>query len=503
MTKKIFDNSRSASIILLFALAMGLLIAFYPLLITPFAVGDDYVYIWQIGNLGQSADIFSKVVGEGRLIYALLVVRLYGLFVSLDDLQPARMVLFGLSVIAALVIYARIGQLLFDDVRSDFLRGVGAASLALCLMVMPGFQVLNSLVEALPFPLAILLALLARALLKRFDSGHQRTAMILSMAGAIVALVCALAIYQPLAMIFWIPAAIDLCDARKTPRDRLYAFSKTLFVGVIALGLAFFLLQATKGLADGRAALVVDIPAKLRWFFGELLPNALAMPLLQPSRRVAAAILIFILLGLIWRCKRRMREVVLSFAAFILCVMLCGLPNLVAAENAASYRSQAALEMAFAAFFALSARGWVDLIVPRQASANAIFCALAMVLVSAVCVVICNRQIDGLIARPQAYELAYLRASIAEKKQEIRSARKLTMISARRSDGIASRHLYDEFGVPSSFQARYADAMARLVLKENGFQNGEVVVVALPSTAPAEFAEDGPYIDMRRMTVSK
>lgn len=499
MTKKLWIY-RAIKFIPLCALVSGMLFAFYPLLVARFAVGDDYVYLWQISHLKQSADVYNKVVGEGRFIYAIIVIRLYGLFNAIDDLQSARLALFCLNAIAAIGIYARIGLLLFDDVRSKFLRQMGAMSLALGLVVMPGFQVLNSLAEALPYPMAILLALLAQALSKKTESTGGLSISILKTAGAILALVCALNIYQPLAMIFWIPAIIELCDIRKGVRERLAAFIRSFLIGAAALALAYLFLQATRGAIASRAALVFDIPLKLRWFFGELLPNALAMPLLQPERRITLGILLFMLIGLMLRGRGHLSETFLSLSAFGLCIFLCAIPNLVSAENSATYRSQVALEMAMGVFAVFALRGWGHLAnAVSPGKRGEILSLTILAVVCAICVVICNRQTEVLIAGPQAYELGYLRASIQAQAQDIASNGKLTIVSARRSDGIAPRHLYDEFGIPSSFQTWYADAMARVVLEETTLQKTNIAVAALPSTSPSVCSGNSPCVDMRLM----
>lgn len=500
MTKKILWGCRAVDFIPLFALWMGLFVAFYPLLVARFAVGDDYVYIWQISHLGQSTDVFGKVVGEGRLIYAFFVIRLYGLFNSLDDLQSARVVLFCMSVIAAIAVYARIGLLLFDDIHSGVLRQVGAISLTLVVMVMPGFQVLNSLVEALPFPLAILLALFAYDLTQNGDRVGGRGVSILKAMGAILALVCALNIYQPLAMVFWIPVAIELCDTRKSFSKRLVSFIRSLFIGIMALGLAYLLLQVTRGSFSGRAALVFDIPIKLRWFLGELLPNALAMTLLQPDRRIEVAILFFILLGLMLHSRGRLGDVFLTLAAFSFCVLLCAIPNLASSENSATYRSQVALEMAFGVFASLALRGWGRLAnLGFPAKWGEIVSVTILAVLSMICVGMSHHQTENLIAAPQAHELNYLRARIQAQIHDIVSTQKLSIISARRSDGIAQRHMYDEFGIPSSFQTWYADAMAKVILTETALQKDMIVITALPSTNPSLCMKNAPCVDMRLM----
>ena len=491
---------RALDVAPLFALGVGLFMAFYPLLAARFAVGDDYVYIWQISHQGQGADVFRKVVGEGRLVYAFLVVRLYTLFTSLDDLQPARAILFCMNAVAAIAVYSRIGLLLFDDIRSKFWRQAGAASLALGVMVMPGFQVLNSLVEAIPFPLAILLALYAHRLMQRNDWAGWRGAFVIKIIGAILMLVCALNIYQPLAMIFWIPAAIDLCNSRKSISTRLVLFVRSLFIGSVALGLAYLLLQITRDPTSGRAALVADIPTKLRWFFGELLPNALAMPFLQPDRRVQIAILVFVLTGLMLRSGRHLGEAFMTLAAFSFCILLCAIPNLVSSENSATYRSQVALEIAFGVFAVFALRGWGRLAALEfPEKTRGIAGVIMLMMVSVICAGMSHYQTQTLIAAPQAHELNYLRTKIQNQIQDIALVKKLSIISARRSDGIAQRHMYDEFGIPSSFQTWYADAMARVVLKETTLKEHEIAITALPSSTAAGCAENTPCVDMRLM----
>jgi hypothetical protein len=189
-------------------------------------------------------------------------------------------------------------------------------------------------------------------------------------AQAAALLLCALLIYQPAAMFFWVFAAIDLLRPAQRLRLAWLKFGQSLVVAAVA---SFFAYAAVRigvhfygGAFSGRTNLMHDLVGKARWFWNEPIVNSLGMFGLLPTETVAIAVVILIAAGILLLHSDAGRHAFgfLGLAAAL--VPLSYLPNLAVAEEFASYRSIGALASLLTLYVWLALSGiWQSL---RRAS---------------------------------------------------------------------------------------------------------------------------------------
>ena len=155
------------------------------------------------------------------------------------------------------------------------------------------FQVYAAWATCAAFPLAGLAAGLAFVLCERgFEAPRDRRSRALAAAGAVLALLAALAVYQPAAMFFWVFAAAVLLKPDTAPRDMLRRLGWYCAIALAAMlaGFAMYRLGLFLFLVPGdqvRTGLVQDLPAKAAWFLSIYLPNAVNFVLPSPSHLLA------------------------------------------------------------------------------------------------------------------------------------------------------------------------------------------------------------------------
>ena len=162
-----------------------------------------------------------------------------------------------------------------------------------CVAVIAGaalpFQVHAAWAICAPHLLAALAAGLAFLLCERGLAAAPRPrSRRLAAAGAILALFAALAVYQPMAMFFWVFAAAVLLQPDTAPRDMLrrLGWHCAIVLAAMLAGFAMYRLCLYLFPVPGdqaRTGLVRDLPTKAVWFLSLYLPNAVNFVLPSPS----------------------------------------------------------------------------------------------------------------------------------------------------------------------------------------------------------------------------
>src|SRR5262249_49298756 len=110
-------------------------------------------------------------------------------------------------------------------------------------------------------------------------------------------------------------------------------------------------------LGNGRSTLVHNFVGKIRWFWNQPLLNALNLFKLAPQWWLAAAVATVAAAGILLLHIRRRSEALGFLGLAAVFVPLAYLPNLVIAEEWASYRSLGALSALLAVYLWLGLRG--------------------------------------------------------------------------------------------------------------------------------------------------
>ena len=240
---------------------------------------DDYHVVAAHGPHDKpgSAEVV-RAMRDGRPIYALITAPVLQAVAEIEHLRYLRLVgVLGIALLAWCMFQAL--------ARAGWSRFQSACVAVIMCTTLP-FQVIAAWTTAAPYPLAAVASGLAFLLSERaFETPRRRSKWLLA-AGASLALLAALAIYQPAAMFFWVFAAVALLKPDTAPRDMLRRFGGYCVVGFAGMlaGFAMYeLIQATDFGHVSRTGLVRDVPTKIVWFLSIFLPGALNFALPSPS----------------------------------------------------------------------------------------------------------------------------------------------------------------------------------------------------------------------------
>jgi hypothetical protein len=444
------------------AIAAGAIATYLSVLAVPYAFEDDY---WNLGffhGLG-GVNVWKYSVQDGRPIHALLLLAAFSAVPDIDSLRLLRLVgLAGVVLLGLMLSYA------LRRAGTGRWLSAGVATSVICL---PSFQVYVSWATLFEAPYAAMLGGTA-ALLVSSAFGRERRAALVRQGAAATVLLCALLIYQPCAMFFWVFAAIDLLRPRERLSRALKRCASYMGVAIVALMGGYFAVRVGVHfygyLGNGRSTVVRDIGRKLGWFWNQPLLNALNLFKLVPRWWLAAAVATVAGGGILLLHARKRWEALgfLGIAAGL--VPLAYLPNLVIAEEWASYRSLGALSALVAVYLWLGlwgiGRTAVQLWARSDSRSLALRAAgLAISLAIVVTAVILGaRNVTTLFAETQNAELKMVRSTL-----ESPSSPPHRVVFIKPSlEGAAPFHRYDEFGYPSSYAPWVPVPAVLLILRE-------------------------------------
>ncbi|MDX6407389.1 MAG: hypothetical protein QOE13_460 [Gaiellaceae bacterium] len=312
------------------------LVAYLPAIVVPYAFMDDYfVLAWREGLGGE---FFKTATSFGRPLHAVFLRGAFSLATDIDSLRLVRLLsLVGVMTLAVLLYHA--------------LRQAGFGpwfSTGVCVSVvsLASFQVYVSWASCSEASYAAILGGLAWLRLRSAFELSGRGALI-RRAEAAALLLCALLVYQPTAMFFWVFAAIDALR----PSEQIGQAWRKLAAGLGVAAVAMFFAYAAVrvgvhfygGATSGRTNLVHDFIGKARWFWNEPIVNSFGMSGLVPTETLALALAALAAVGILLLHAESGWGALGFLGLAVALIPLSYLPNLAVAEQFASYRSIGAL----------------------------------------------------------------------------------------------------------------------------------------------------------------
>jgi hypothetical protein len=467
------------------AIALLAAIAYQPFVAASYAYKDDYPSLLSLDGPGLGGNALLVLRG-GRILYAYLYDLVFGACDGIDDLRWIRALAAVGAVAAGLAVAA--------VVRARGATRAESAILGAGVALLPAMHVPVGWASAFPFPWAAALGTLAGALCARGvecrRAGERRRGVRLLAAGAFL-LLAALHVYQPSAQFFFVPFGASLVFAapgnlRAAARD--VAVAATLFAAVGAIHLAIFHAYVGRYPGGGpidRAALLdpAELPDQARWYLGEALPNALRIFVVDRLPAIAVAVGVLAALGLLLGARRRGESAAPALAAGAALLPLAYAANLVVAHRWPSLRSTGA---AATIAWILLAGGLFELAAATGRRAGVARRA-AVVLLGAVVVAQALQirfRIAPLVVDVQLREIAIVRARVAELAAN--GSRRVVFRRAHWSDAGVQPIVYDELGVPSSWEEWTPEPMLELFHRERtgrGFA-GELRILAPEQPLP-------------------
>jgi hypothetical protein len=468
----LLSDSRAASV----GITLTIFGAFLPVLIIPYGMTDDYLYLAYAKHLalpsppyGQSA--IDLATAEGRPVRGLLQTAVLSVAGTIGNLRFVR--ILGVAGIVALALLLRLVL-----VRARVAR-LPAALIAVLVCTLPAFQVYGSWTLAFADPWAAFLAGCA-SLLAVASLDAPRHLKLDKLVAATVLLLIAILIYQPPAMFFWVFFAVALIGS-VGDSDRALRLARAHFiVAALALPLAYITVRLGGALVGdraagaGRSALTNDVIGKVGWFMKFALYESLNLFDLTPSVWLAAFVAIVAAAGaVLWLLRQAKRPLLYAVLGVIL-IPLTYLPSLAVKESwrYPIYRSQVSLSALIALYFSLGALAILATLKERlepRVSGRSLLAGERAALALAVAfvatgVVFAGKNVTTLIAQPQMKELRLLRSQVAAMPDHVQNV--AVVLS-----GPDERHvppLSDEFGMPSTFVWYPAEPLVLLILREQG-----------------------------------
>lgn len=448
---------------------------YIPVISTRYAFLDDYNFVF-LANQHEIPQLASGLVSGGRPLYALLSL----IFTFVSQIGNLRWIrLLSIAGIAALC------MLFMKHLRetTTFSRKISIAG-GMLIGLMPAFQVYASWAVTAFDPWSAFFAGLGfRAL--NYDSAQKWKASVLSVAF----LVCAITIYQPSAMMYFVFAGTAWLTAEKLPP------LKEVIRAVAVMGTALALDYAAAKLlpiilfhdstAYSRTALVTNIDAKAWWFLTEVMRDALNLPYVLGNKLVAIFSAVFIASGFLIVMKHERPTSVARATLSILLLPLAYTPNLIVKEDWASYRTQVALTSLLVLYFIMALGAWLRLCRIDRFMPAFMFAAVI------VCSWMARHTVETEFTIPQAKEL-HLVSTYLSREGNLVGAKEIYIVPARWQDSLAPFVRYDEFGTPSSQAVWAAPGLIWAILSAQNSQSASKLKTAI--VGPAKQAPKGATI---------
>ena len=491
-----------------FVLFLAVFLTVYaPVVLTPYAFNDDFFNLAEALQKSQSGLIIQKI-SEGRPLHALLTDVIS--FRATRDIGGLRYLRF-VGVLGITVLAWSVFRLL---VRT----GCGhAQSFCVCVIMAttPSFQIYAAWATTAFYSYSALVSGLAFALAERAVDEQRRLPKWLLGAGASLALLIALTIYQPAAMFFWVFAAVVVLKPETPQRDmirRLVGYCFIVMTGLL-LGFGVYILGSLYLDHLARGGLVQDIPRKAVWFFRDPLPNAVNFVSLSPSHwlfpegplfvdrfhravniSIGGSIFIFVLGGLALYFQGTRKERLQKLGVAVSLLPLSYLPQLVAFNRSAVYRGLLSLTSIVVVYMFFAFQGYAQHLRRPLSSfgANAVIGSVA--LASAL---LATYHVQTYFVAPQVQELEIMRSQLTQK--DLSSVRGIYVICSTWRDTLAPLVRYDEFGFPSSAVSWAARAMVFLLLRDMAPDYAHLPITVVSADDPIEPSSDSLVVDMRNL----
>lgn len=469
-------------------LAAGLLLTYAVVIVTPYAVTDDYFRLAQTLR-GESFDLGNRAfkrsrsgeptvgssLARGCVTSAVMTVAAFELAGTIENLRWIRF--FGVIGIALL------GALLVRALTRAGWPLARSGALAFLMCTTPSFQVCGSWAILFSVFYACAAAGLACELsLRALVPGvpRRRQLRLFVVVGAL--LLFAVTIYQVSLMYLLVFAAIHVFrprpDAARDERSMLGLAAVTaggLGLGFVAyqIGLALF----GRWLPSQRTHMVHDFGAKLQYALTGPWRDAFQLGVLRPTPYLAPALFVAIFSGLFLYFEGTLRERLKLLALAVLLVPLVYLPNLMTSENWGAYRTQLALDPLVVLYAFLAAHGYAKALGARAQRMVPGVVAAATVLSGLMTV----HNLALYYAEPQMAELRVVKNQLSRLKPE--KIKKLHIAGANWTSALTGVR-YDEFGLPSTAQWWSAPSMVYVLTAERLGHLPKFPILQAPNNLP-------------------
>ncbi|MSQ47149.1 MAG: hypothetical protein EXR78_01985 [Deltaproteobacteria bacterium] len=479
----------SDGVVFLFFLSVFLL-CYASALFTTYGFLDDYPFLVRAlrGELS-----FGQVIAGGRLTYAALLDLSLSWMRGTGDLCYLRF--FGVVGMAwgALNFYRALLRQRWTAIESVLV--------ALVVFTLPSFQVSAAWAIVAFYVYGVLASGGACVVLERAMAHPHAQGRWGLMLAAFILQVVAITIHQSAAMFFWVFAALRLGEAEILFREVWQRLSwyglfmgASLFCGfaIQRLGMFFYGLS---GLSSARSTLTVDWGGKIVCFLHEPLRNALGGFWLFPSTGVSLAVALVIGGGLGLYFHGGVAERLGRGLILLLLLPLSYAPNLVIAENWASYRTISALAALVVVYGFFALHGY------QRVLRRFFPVPVALVTLSGCALVamgLATYNVHTRFATLQFRELEFVRTQIARADlSQVSSVFIIGLLSPYWQNNLGPIAHYDEFDLPSSARDWAPRNMAFLMLRE---MKPEYATLPITRAPPEDVVVPPPnalVIDMR------
>jgi hypothetical protein len=470
------------------ALLAILLLTYSAPLLASYGFYHDYLVL-RDAMVGQGANTRNQMIAAGRPIQGILTQACYDFLGSLGQLRMVRL--------CSVLLTGVVGLMVFETLVYAGWKPYWAFCMALIITVLPPFQVYASWALCNAYPLGAVASAGALYLAEQALRGPPH-APPYRMGGAVLLMLISVAIIQPALMFFWVLAAAVLMGPGMDLAGffrRLRVYGLLTAVSLLAGFAAYQIGVSAYGnlLPMERRHLAGNFAAKVGWFAQAPLVDALNLFNLSPNGRVAAAVGAFILIGMVCYLWARPAQTIVKLLFAVLLVPLIYLPNLVAAEDWSSYRTQLALTSLVALYFFLAVQGYCRRLIPaaRELVVSAVFTLFVIIGLG-----LAADNVRIYFVAPQAAELGLLRAQFVT---AVADPQHIYALPCRWQDSIAPVVRYDEFGLPSCTQPWSVQAETEVAIRESAPRLAGLPVSVISPRQAGALPPGSVLVDMRKL----
>ncbi len=429
---------------------------------------------------------WGMILQGGRPLYALYLKEVLGAVGGIEDLGYMRAFgVAGIGVVCTLV-YRSLSQ-------TELPRWIVIAG-ALLFGLIPSYQVYAAWAVASFYPWACVLAAVSFSLC---DGISDLRSEWLRFCGSLLLLTASMAIYQPAAMVFWDFAAIAWLLRANIPSVRSILASVAVMFSSLTVGYGLVKIVPLVLLGSSnsfpRTVLVKDYFGKVHWFFKEPLVNSLNIFSIQPSAKLALLVIVMMVVGFFLFCRRDLRRTLVYIGIAILLVPASYVPNLVIAENWASYRTQVGLTGLIFIFSIIAFVGWMQFF--KACRLIPVLCLIAITGGA----LAANRNVTAGFAVPQAIEYGLIESALL--RTQFNPDDRICFNLPQKAKAFAKIVRYDEFGTLSSMANWVPFQMAWLILKKHHSNYANLFAVDYSNPKIGTIIPDYKKIDLDEILI--
>jgi hypothetical protein len=254
------------------------------------------------------------------------------------------------------------------------------------------------------------------------------------------------------------------------------------------------------GRASYRSALAGSAQVKVEWFLHQPVVNVLNFTNIQPDPAVAVWFGVAILLGLWCYFDGSRRERIGKLLIAVALIPLTYLPNLLVAEDWASYRTTIALGALIVLYLVLAIQGFVDPWKRQRANPRAwiwkVAVALSLCTIALIFALQAQKTTSTEFVMVSTREARYLNQRLAVVQATHPTT--IYMVLSSWQDSPVPIVRYDEFGTLTSEQPWTAQPMVSMILEQDGYSGAFTTTVILVEPGAVTSLPPGSIvIDMR------